>query len=107
MEKGKLFILDYHDAYMPFVNKVNALEGRKLYATRTILFHTKAGSMLPLAIELSLPPTSKGNTNGSQRVFTPGQDSTSHWKWQLAKAHATSNDVGFHQLVNHWYAACH
>ena len=102
MEKGKLFILDYHDAYMPFVNKVNKLQGRKLYATRTILFQSKAGSLVPLAIELSLPPSSKGEANGSQRVFTPGQDSASHWKWQLAKAHVSSNDAGFHQLVNHW-----
>ena len=41
MEKGKLFILDYHDAYMPFVNKVNALEGRKLYELANQLSETK------------------------------------------------------------------
>ncbi|KAH7427497.1 hypothetical protein KP509_10G047000 [Ceratopteris richardii] len=101
MEKGRLFILDYHDAYLPFINKVNALDGRKMYASRTILFYTNAGTLLPIAIELSLPPTSK---RGSPKrlVLTPPQDSISHWKWQLAKAHVMSNDAVYHQLVNHW-----
>lgn len=100
MQDNRLFLLDYHDAYMPFINKVNALEGRKMYASRTILFRTDAGTLTPIAIELSLPPSP--STSGSQRVFTPGQHGSSFWKWQLAKAHVSSNDAGFHQLVNHW-----
>ena len=80
------------------------MKDRKLYASRTIFFLSEIGTLLPVAIELSLPPSSRGS-KGSKRVFTPGQDATSHWLWQLAKAHATSNDVGFHQLVNHWYVA--
>ncbi|MCO5561651.1 hypothetical protein L7F22_015272 [Adiantum nelumboides] len=94
IEQGKLFLLDYHDAFLPFVSHVNALEGRKMYASRTILFHTRSGSLVPLAIELSLP--------SRKRVFTPGLHASSYWLWQLAKAHVSSNDAGFHQLVNHW-----
>ncbi|KAH7293757.1 hypothetical protein KP509_28G041100 [Ceratopteris richardii] len=94
IDQGKLFMLDYHDALLPFVDRVNVMPGRKMYASRTILFHTQAGSLLPLAIELSLP--------GRKRVFTPGNDASSYWLWQLAKAHVSSNDAGFHQLVNHW-----
>ncbi|KAH7293764.1 hypothetical protein KP509_28G041300 [Ceratopteris richardii] len=94
IDQGKLFMLDYHDALLPFVERVNMMAGRKMYASRTILFHTQAGSLIPLAIELSLP--------GRKRVFTPGNDASSYWLWQLAKAHVSSNDAGFHQLVNHW-----
>ncbi|MCO5575282.1 hypothetical protein L7F22_029082 [Adiantum nelumboides] len=101
MNQGRLFLLDYHDALMPFINKVNALEGRKMYASRTILFHSRVGTLLPIAIELSLPPPSKG-APVKRQVFTPGSDAHSRWKWQLAKAHVSSNDAGFHQLVNHW-----
>ncbi|KAI5057411.1 hypothetical protein GOP47_0027426 [Adiantum capillus-veneris] len=101
MNQGRLFVLDYHDAFMSFINKINALEGRKMYASRTILFYTGVGTLLPIAIELSLPPPSKG-APVNRRVFTPSSDSSSHWKWQLAKAHVRSNDAGYHQLVNHW-----
>lgn len=100
IKDARLFLLDYHDAYMPFINKVNALKGRKMYASRTIFFRTRAGTLTPIAIELSLPPSD--GVAGSQRVFTPAQDASSYWKWQLAKAHVSSNDAGFHQLVNHW-----
>ncbi|KAH7421590.1 hypothetical protein KP509_13G064800 [Ceratopteris richardii] len=94
IDQERLFILDYHDAFLPFVNRVNELPGRKMYASRTILFHTGTGSLIPLAIELSLPD--------QKRVFTPGSDASSDWLWKLAKAHVSSNDAGFHQLVNHW-----
>jgi lipoxygenase len=106
IDEKRLFIIDYHDVYLPFVNKINEMKDRKLYASRTIFFLTDLGTLTPVAIELSLPPSSS-TSQSSKRVFTPGQDATGHWFWQLAKAHATSNDVGFHQLVNHWYARSH
>lgn len=101
MDANKLYIIDYHDIYLPFIDKINALDGRKSYATRTIFFLTDAGTLKPIAIELSLPPTSP--TSRSKRVVTPPVDATSYWMWQLAKAHVCSNDAGVHQLVNHWY----
>ncbi|KAH9298648.1 hypothetical protein KI387_030330 [Taxus chinensis] len=100
IEENKLFILDYHDAFIPVVSGINALDGRKTYATRTIFFLTPLNTLKPIAIELSLPPPSPGCQ--LKRVFTPANDSITHWLWQLAKAHVCSNDAGVHQLVNHW-----
>ncbi|CAN0929256.1 Lipoxygenase 6, chloroplastic [Linum grandiflorum] len=101
MEEKRLFILDYHDMILPFVEKINSLPGRKMYGSRTILYYSKSGFLWPLAIELSLPPTS-ASPAGSKHVYTRGHDATSHWLWKLAKAHVCSTDAGVHQLVNHW-----
>ncbi|KAK4591378.1 hypothetical protein RGQ29_021546 [Quercus rubra] len=100
LKENKLFILDHHDAYLPFLQRINALDGRKAYATRTIFFLTSLGTLTPIAIELSLPPS--GPSSCSKRVVRPAVDATTNWLWQLAKAHVCSNDVGVHQLVNHW-----
>ncbi|KAL2341891.1 hypothetical protein Fmac_009831 [Flemingia macrophylla] len=97
MAENKLFILDYHDAYLPFLNGINARDDRKAYATRTILYLTRLGTLKPIAIELSLP-----QGEPSKQVVTPPLDATSHWLWQIAKAHVSSNDAGVHQLVHHW-----
>ncbi|KAH7439860.1 hypothetical protein KP509_04G079400 [Ceratopteris richardii] len=96
----RLYVLDYHDVYLPYLERINALDG-KAYASRTIFFLTGQGTLKLLAIELSLPP-SKGKAKNS-RVFVP-PSSTGHEKmiWQLAKAHVSMNDAGYHQLVSHW-----
>ncbi|XP_042384066.1 putative lipoxygenase 5 [Zingiber officinale] len=101
LEANKLFMLDYHDAYMPFLDRINAQDGRKAYGTRTIFFLSEQETLKPIAIELSLPPARVGDSR-AKRVFTPPVDATSCWLWQLAKAHVCSNDAGVHQLVNHW-----
>ncbi|KAJ4953597.1 hypothetical protein NE237_030429 [Protea cynaroides] len=95
LEEKRLFMLDFHDIYLPFLEKINALDGRKAYATRTLFFLTQLGTLKPIAIELGLPCNEK-------RVLTPPVDATSNWLWQLGKAHVCSNDAGVHQLVNHW-----
>ncbi|KVH97896.1 Lipase/lipooxygenase, PLAT/LH2, partial [Cynara cardunculus var. scolymus] len=100
MEENKLFIIDYHDVYIPFLDRINALDGRKAYATRTIFYLNPSGTLKPIAIELSLPQALPGSQ--SKRVVTPPVDATSNWTWQLAKAHVCSNDAGVHQLSNHW-----
>ncbi|KAI9102900.1 hypothetical protein K1719_023339 [Acacia pycnantha] len=100
IEENKLFILDYHDIYLPLLDKINALDDRKSYATRTIFFLTPLGTLKPIAIELILP--SGTPTSRSKRVVTPALDATTNWVWQLAKAHVCNNDAGVHQLVNHW-----
>ncbi|KAI4355422.1 hypothetical protein L6164_004199 [Bauhinia variegata] len=100
IEENKLFIIDYHDVYLPFLDRINALDGRKAYATRTVFFLTPLGTLKPIAIELSLPPS--GPSSLSKRVVTPPVDATTNWEWQLAKAHVCANDAGVHQLVNHW-----
>ncbi|KAG0447540.1 hypothetical protein HPP92_028283 [Vanilla planifolia] len=101
MEEGKLFMLDHHDIYLPFVNRINALDGRKAYATRTLFFLSPKGTLKPVAIELALPPTVPGNDRRC-RVLTPPCDATASWLWQMGKAHVSANDCGVHQLVNHW-----
>lgn len=100
IDENKLFIVDYHDVYLPFLERINALDGRKSYATRTIYYLTPLGTLKPVAIELSLPPS--GPSSRSKRVVTPAVDATTNWTWMLAKAHVCSNDAGVHQLVNHW-----
>ncbi|CAL5411249.1 unnamed protein product [Camellia sinensis] len=100
LDENKLFILDYHDIYLPFLNRINALDDRKAYGTRTIFFLTPKGTLKPIAIELSLPQMD--STSPSKQVLTPPIDATTNWLWQLAKAHVSSNDSGVHQLVNHW-----
>ncbi|KAF8703249.1 hypothetical protein HU200_032039 [Digitaria exilis] len=101
LEGNRLYMLDYHDIFLPFLDRINALDGRKAYGTRTLFFLTAAGTLKPIAIELCLPPMTDG-CKRAKRVFTPPADATSNWLWQLAKAHVCSNDAGVHQLINHW-----
>ncbi|PQM42076.1 linoleate 13S-lipoxygenase 3-1 chloroplastic [Prunus yedoensis var. nudiflora] len=54
LDENKLYIVDYHDVYLPFLDRINALDGRKAYATRTLYFLTPTGALKPIAIELSL-----------------------------------------------------
>ncbi|KAJ6702592.1 LIPOXYGENASE [Salix koriyanagi] len=100
IEQRKLFILDYHDLLLPFVSKVREIEGTTLYGSRTLFFLTPEGTLRPLAIELTRPPTD-GNPQWRQ-VFTPCDHSTGFWLWMLAKAHVLAHDSGYHQLVSHW-----
>lgn len=100
IKEKRLFILDYHDMLLPFIDRINSLPDRKSYASRSVFFLNKAGILCPIAIELSLPPTESSPRN--KHVYTHGHDATAHWVWNLAKAHVCSNDGGVHQLVNHW-----
>ncbi|KAK4488776.1 hypothetical protein RD792_004563 [Penstemon davidsonii] len=96
----RLFILDYHDILLPFIEDMNSLPDRKAYASRTIFYYSETGILRPIIIELSLPSTP--SSPRSKTIFTHGHDATTHWIWKLAKAHVCSNDAGVHQLVNHW-----
>ncbi|GFP87005.1 linoleate 13s-lipoxygenase 3-1 chloroplastic [Phtheirospermum japonicum] len=98
IDEDKMFIVDYHDIYLPIVDRINAIEGRKIYATRTIFFLTPLGTLKPVAIELSLPLAEE-----SKKVLTPPTDhGTTNWLWQLAKEHVWANDSAVHTLINHW-----
>ncbi|OVA06652.1 Lipoxygenase [Macleaya cordata] len=101
MKQKKLFILDYHDMFLPYVNKVREIEGTTLYGSRTLFFLTEDSTLRPIAIELTRPPN--GNKPQWREVFTPSRcNATSSWLWKLAKAHVTAHDSGYHQLVSHW-----
>ncbi|KAH7665659.1 linoleate 9S-lipoxygenase protein [Dioscorea alata] len=95
LNNKRLFILDHHDTIRPYLNKINSIEGTKIYATRTLLFLQDDGTLTPLAIELSLPES-------PSKVYTPAQNGIEGAIWQLAKAYATVNDSGVHQLISHW-----
>ncbi|XP_076948120.1 lipoxygenase 2, chloroplastic-like [Bidens hawaiensis] len=100
LAQKKLFMLDYHDLLLPYVNKTRELKGTTLYGSRTIMFLTPAGTLRPLAIELTRPP-SDGKPQW-KHVYTPTWDATSSWLWKLAKAQVLSHDSAYHQLVSHW-----
>ncbi|XP_040991053.1 linoleate 13S-lipoxygenase 2-1, chloroplastic-like isoform X3 [Juglans microcarpa x Juglans regia] len=100
INQKKLYILDYHDLFLPYVSKVRELKGTTLYGSRTIFFLTPTGTLRPLAIELTRPPMD-GKPQWRE-VFTPCWDATGVWMWRLAKAHVLAHDSGYHQLVSHW-----
>ncbi|MFS8005694.1 putative linoleate 13S-lipoxygenase [Helianthus anomalus] len=100
LAEKKLFMLDYHDLLLPYVNKTRDLKGTSLYGSRTLMFLTPAGTLRPLAIELTRPP-SDGKPQW-KHVYTPAWDATGAWLWKLAKAHVLAHDSGYHQLVSHW-----
>ncbi|XP_030953245.1 linoleate 13S-lipoxygenase 2-1, chloroplastic-like isoform X1 [Quercus lobata] len=100
ISQKKLFIIDYHDLFLPYVSKVRQIEGTTLYGSRTLLFLTPDETLWPLAIELTRPPMD-GKPQWKQ-VFTPCWDSTSVWLWRLAKAHVLAHESSYHQLVSHW-----
>ncbi|KAL5782577.1 hypothetical protein ACOSP7_007606 [Xanthoceras sorbifolium] len=101
IERKRLFILDHHDALMPYLRRINSTT-TKTYASRTLLLLQDDGTLKPLAIELSLPHP-QGDDHGSvNKVFTPAEHGVEGSVWQLAKAYASVNDSGYHQLISHW-----
>lgn len=102
LECRRLFILDHHDAFMPYLRKINETS-KKAYANRTILFLKEDGTLKPLAIELALPHPEGDECGFISRVVLPADDGIEGTIWLLAKAYVTVNDSGYHQLVSHWY----
>ncbi|KAG2306592.1 hypothetical protein Bca52824_026340 [Brassica carinata] len=101
LKQNKLYILDHHDALMPYLTRINSTN-TKTYATRTLLLLQEDGTLKPLAIELSLPHA-QGESHGSvSKIFTPAEKGVEGSVWQLAKAYAAVNDSGYHQLISHW-----
>lgn len=101
LTNNKLFILDHHDALMPYLRRINTTS-TKTYASRTLLFLKDDGTLKPLAIELSLPHH-QGDLHGCvSQVYTPASLGVEGSVWQLAKAYAAVNDSGYHQLISHW-----
>ncbi|KAK2974017.1 hypothetical protein RJ640_011382 [Escallonia rubra] len=101
IENSKLFILDHHDAVMPFLGRINSTV-TKTYASRTLLLLQDDGTLKPLAIELSLPHPQGDKHGATSQVFTPSVHGIEGSVWQLAKAYAVVNDSGYHQLISHW-----
>ncbi|KAG9153092.1 hypothetical protein Leryth_012353 [Lithospermum erythrorhizon] len=101
IRNNRLFILDHHDALMPYLRRINTTR-TKTYATRTLLFLQDDGTLKPLAIELSSPHP-QGDTDGPKsQVVTPAEYGVESSVWQLAKAYVAVNDSGYHNLISHW-----
>ncbi|CAL5380734.1 unnamed protein product [Camellia sinensis] len=108
LKNKKLFALDYHDALMPYLKRINSTS-TKIYATRTLLFLKNDGTLKPMAIELSKFPEEdqlglpeKEQLGEESVVYTPAEQGTEGTIWQLAKAYVAVNDSGYHQLICHW-----
>ncbi|XP_062191781.1 probable lipoxygenase 8, chloroplastic [Phragmites australis] len=100
VKEKRLFMLDYHDLFLPYVHKIRALERTTMYGSRTIFFLCDDGTLRLLAIELTRPasPTQPQ----WRRVFTSSTDTTESWLWRMAKSHVRAHDSGHHELVSHW-----
>lgn len=101
IKSNKLFILDHHDALMPYLRRINSTS-TKTYAGRTILLLKNDGTLKPLAIELSLPHPDGDQLGPISKVYTPAEEGVKGSIWQLAKAYMAVNDSGYHQLISHW-----
>nr|AAY87057.1 13-lipoxygenase [Arachis hypogaea] len=97
----RLFILDYHDVFMPYVRRINETHA-KAYATRTILFLKEDGTLKPVAIELSLPHPDGDKSGAISEVILPAKEGVESTIWLLAKAYVIVNDSCYHQLMSHW-----
>ncbi|XP_044968338.1 linoleate 9S-lipoxygenase-like isoform X1 [Hordeum vulgare subsp. vulgare] len=118
IEKKRLFALDHHDWVMPYLKRINELPGaeekgeisqRKSYATRTLFFLQDDSTLKPLAIELSSPHPEDERLGATSTVYTPPDElkagaaaSNTFTAWELAKAHASSNDACKNNYVLHW-----
>ncbi|KAM5554020.1 hypothetical protein ABKV19_025985 [Rosa sericea] len=98
---NRLFILDHHDAFMPYLRRINST-GNQIYGSRTLLFLKSDGTLKPLVIELSLPHPDGDQFGCTSKVYTPAEHGVESSIWQLAKAYVAVNDSGFHQLISHW-----
>ncbi|KAK7337783.1 hypothetical protein VNO77_18370 [Canavalia gladiata] len=101
IRQKKLFILDHHDALIPYLRRINSTS-TKTYSSRTILFLKNDGTLKPLVIELSLPRPEGDQYGVISKVYTPAEHGVESSIWQLAKAYVAVNDSGYHQLISHW-----
>jgi len=107
IEGKRLFILDHHDVFMPFLRRINESTPSMAYATRTILFLKDDGTLKPLVIELSLPHSGEQQLGANSKVILPANQGVESTIWLLAKAHVIVNDSCYHQLISHWSELCH
>lgn len=101
-QSKRLFVLDYHDIYIPYTASINRQsDDVKTYASRTVFFLTSNGILKPVAIELSLAATN--DRPAERHVYTPAEDGTEEGAlWLLAKTHVRVNEAAYHQVIGHW-----
>ncbi|KAH7433815.1 hypothetical protein KP509_07G087700 [Ceratopteris richardii] len=103
LDEKRLYILDYHNSYItPYIAEINKGEG-KAYTSRTLFFLTGKGLLMPVVIELLLPPgPPSSDATWVNRIFTPPPSGKIDWLWQLAKAHVALVDACHQHMVSHW-----
>ncbi|KAG0504866.1 hypothetical protein M758_N011900 [Ceratodon purpureus] len=102
LSKKKLFVLDYHERFLGYIKRINELKSSQAYASWTLFFLSKDGTLKPICIELALPGA-KDRDRPIFRVFRPSEkDAGKNWAWELAKAHVQCNDASWHQVISHW-----
>uniref|UniRef100_A0A0E0AXG4 Lipoxygenase domain-containing protein n=1 Tax=Oryza glumipatula TaxID=40148 RepID=A0A0E0AXG4_9ORYZ len=100
ISQKRLFMLDFHDLFLPYVHKIRSLDHTTMYGSRTVFFLTDDGTLQLLAIELTRPASP--SQPQWRQVFTPSTDATMSWLWRMAKAHVRAHDAGHHELITHW-----
>ncbi|KAK9157038.1 hypothetical protein Scep_003612 [Stephania cephalantha] len=102
LEKKRLFMLDYHDLFLPYVNQVRDLGDTYLYGSRTLFFLRDNGTLQPIAIELTRPASNDQKLEPWKQVYTPTSEPTKEWLWKFAKLNVLVQDSAYHQLIAHW-----
>nr|AAF60270.1 lipoxygenase 1 [Arachis hypogaea] len=97
----RLFILDYHDVFMPYVRRINETHA-KAYATRTILFLKEDGTLNPVAIELSLPHPDGDKSGAISDVILPAKGRCRKHNLATSQSLCHINDSCYHHLMSHW-----
>lgn len=99
VEGKRIFVVDFHDSYLPYCDRINAQDNARCYATRSLFFLKEDQTLETLALELALP---KPGNKIAARVFTPPADeSKTDYLWEMAKAHVANNDITAHQVFSH------
>jgi len=106
VSKKKLFVADYHDAFLPFIARINSQKNRAQYATRALFFLRSDNTLKVLALELVLPRETPDGEKMSRVLTPPTDNSKTDYMWELAKAHVANNDLTAHQVFSH-FLRCH
>jgi hypothetical protein len=101
VSKKKLFVADYHDAFLPFIARINSQKNRAQYATRALFFLRNDNTLKVLALELVLPRETPDGEKMSRVLTPPTDNSKTDYMWEIAKAHVANNDLIAHQVFSH------
>lgn len=101
VSKKKLYVADYHDSFLPFLEDINKQDHARSYATRALFFLSKENTLKVLALELALPPKTPGGPLNSRVFLPPTGTSKVDYVWEAAKAHVSNNDISAHQVFSH------
>ncbi|CAK9205124.1 unnamed protein product [Sphagnum troendelagicum] len=106
VSEKKLFVADYHDAFLPFIARINSQKNRAQYATRALFFLRNDNTLKVLALELVLPRETPDGEKMSRVLTPPTDNSKTDYMWEIAKAHVANNDLIAHQVFSH-FTRCH